>query len=52
MRRRAGSSLVQVIACLLFGAKPLPEMMLSYCQLEPLEHISVIFESRHYNLTQ
>ena len=26
--------LVQVMACRLFGAKPLPEPMLAYCQLD------------------
>ena len=30
-----GSALVQVMACRLFGAKPLPEPMLEYCQLDP-----------------
>ena len=34
MRHWTGSSLVQVMACLLFGAKPLPELMLAYCQLD------------------
>ena len=28
-----GSALVEVMACRLFGAKPLPEPMLTYCQL-------------------
>ena len=40
-----GSSLVQVMTCLLFGAKPLPGPMLAYCQLESWELISVKFES-------
>ena len=35
MRRWAGSSLVQIMACRLFGAKPLSEPMLEYCQLNP-----------------
>ena len=35
MRRRAGSALVQVMACRLFGAKPLPVAMLAYCQIDP-----------------
>ena len=35
MRRWTGSALAQVMACPLFGAKPLPEPMLSYCQLDP-----------------
>ena len=30
-----GPSLVQVMACRLFDAKPLPEPMLVYCQLDP-----------------
>ena len=34
-RRWAGSALIQVMACRLFGAKPLPELMLVYCQLDP-----------------
>ena len=38
------SSLVQVIACHLFGAKPLPEPMLAYCQVDSWEQISVKFE--------
>ena len=34
MRQRTGSSLVQVVmACRLFGAEPLPEPTLVYCQL-------------------
>ena len=28
------SALVQIMACRLFGAKPLPEPMLDYCQLD------------------
>ena len=34
MRRRTGLSLVQAMACRLFGAKPLPELMITYCQLD------------------
>ena len=30
-----GSALVQVMACHLFGTKPLPEPMLGYCQMDP-----------------
>ena len=36
-----GSALVRVMACRMFGAKPLPELMLAYCRLDPWEHISV-----------
>ena len=35
MRQWAQQALVQVMACRLFGAKPLPEPMLAYCQLDP-----------------
>ena len=35
MRQWLGSALVQIMACRLFGAKPLSEPMLGYCQLEP-----------------
>ena len=45
MHQWTGSGLVQVMACRLFGAKPLPEPMLAYCQLDSYEHISVKFES-------
>ena len=44
MRQRPGSSLVQVMACRLFGVKPLPEPMLAYCQLDSLGLISMKFE--------
>ena len=33
------------MVCRLFGAKPLPEPMLVYCQLDSCEQISVKFES-------
>ena len=36
-------TLLQIMACRLFGAKPLSEPMLPYCQLDPKEHISVKF---------
>ena len=41
MRQWTGSSLVQVVACRLFGAKPLPEPMLAYSQLDSWKYISV-----------
>ena len=47
MRPWTGSTLVQVIACRLFGAKPLPEPMLPYCQLDLWEQTSVKFESKY-----
>ena len=49
MRQWIGSSLVQVMACRLFGAKPLPEPMLVYCQLDSWEQVSVKFESEFYH---
>ena len=38
------SELGQVMACRLFGAKPLHEPMLSYCWLDSWEQIAVKFE--------
>ena len=49
MRHWTGSSLVQVMACLLFGAKPLPEPMLAYCWLDSWEHNWMKFESEFYH---
>ena len=43
MRKQPMISLVQIMACRLFGAKPLSEPMLDYCQLEPWEQTSVQF---------
>ena len=42
-----GSTLVQIMACRLFGAKPVPEPMPTYCQLDPQEQTSVKFESKY-----
>ena len=52
MCQRTGPSLVQVMACRLFGAKPLPEPKLVYCQLDPWEQVSVKFESEFYPFIQ
>ena len=41
MRQWTESSLLQVMACRLFGAKPLPEPALAYCKLDSREQISV-----------
>ena len=42
MCQRTGSALVQVMmTCCLFGANPLPQPMLTSCQLDPWEQISV-----------
>ena len=54
VRHWTGSSLLQVMACRLFGAQPLPEVMLSYCQLDPKEQTSMKFKSKkeiHLNLS-
>ena len=50
MRQWTGSLLVQVMACRLFGAKPLPEPVLLYCQLDSWERVSVKYESELYHL--
>ena len=49
MRHWNGSALVQVLACRLFGAKPLPEPMLVYCQLDSWEQISVKLGTGFYH---
>ena len=46
MRQWTGSALVQVIARRLFNAKPLPEPMQDYSQLDSWKQISVKFESK------
>ena len=43
MRLWTGSALVQIMACCLNGAKPLSEPVLTYCQLDPKEYISMSF---------
>ena len=43
MRQLVGSTLVQIMACRLFGAKPLSQPMLRYCQLDPWEQTLVKF---------
>ena len=40
-------SLVQIMACRLLGAKPLPEPMMDYYSLNPWEQISVKRESKY-----
>ena len=46
MYRWTGPTLVQLMACRLFGAKRLPEL-LNYCQLDLWEQNSVKFESKY-----
>ena len=43
MRQWSGPALVQIIASRLDGAKPLSEPILTYCQLNPKESISMKF---------
>ena len=43
MRQRTGSTLIQVAACRLFSAKPLPEPMLVYCHLDSCFSFSEIW---------
>ena len=50
MRRKTRLSLVQIVACRLYGAKPLIESIIAYCQLGPWERVLLKFESEHINL--
>ena len=47
MRQWNGSAVVQAMACRLFGAKPLPEPMLTYFQLNPYEQTTVKFAFKY-----
>ena len=49
MHQWTGSTLIQVMACRLFGAKPLPEPVLAYCQLDSWEQTSVKFKSESFS---
>ena len=44
-----GSSLVEVMAWHLFGAKPLPEPMMTYCQLDPNQETCCLVPSHYLN---
>ena len=46
IRQKTTSPFVQIMACCLFGDKPLSEEMMDYHQLDPWEQISVKFESK------
>ena len=46
IRHQTRQSLVQIIACRLFGAKLSSEPMLDSCQLDHKEHYSVKFQSK------
>ena len=47
MRQWIGSTLVQIMACRLFGAKSLSEPVLGYCRLDPKEQTSVKLQSKY-----
>ena len=47
MGRWTGSALVQVMACRLFGTKPLPEPMLNYYQFNPQQQTSAKLEPKY-----
>ena len=51
MRQQTKPPLVQIVACHLFSAKPLPEPVMTYCQLDPWEQSSVKFllKLRHFH---
>ena len=49
MRQLTASPLVRVMDWCLFGAKPLPKPMLTYCPLEPYGQTSVKFDLKHNN---
>ena len=51
LRHQPMSSLVQIMACHLFGTKPLSQPILYYCQLDPKEQTSVKLHSkfRHFH---
>ena len=49
MRQWIRSALVQIMACRLFGTKPLSEPMLVCCQLDSWEQFSIKFESEFYH---
>ena len=54
MRLQPRPPLLHIMACCLFGAKPLYQPMLAYCQLDPWEQTSVKFSSRfkHFHWTK
>ena len=47
MQQWIRSPLVKIMACRLFGAKPLSEPMLEYCQLDPKEQTSMTISSKY-----
>ena len=49
VRQRTGSALIQAKACRLFGAKPLPETLLTYCQSDSKEQTSVKLKYKNFH---
>ena len=47
VRQWTGAALLQVMAFRLFSTKPLPEPMLTYCQLDPWTKTSLKFELKY-----
>ena len=47
MYQWTGSSLVEIMACRLYGAKPLSEPMQQNCRVDPSKQILVKFESKY-----
>ena len=44
---KSGPALLQVMACRLLGAKPLPKPMQTYCQVDAKERTSIKSESKY-----
>ena len=56
--QRSWTTLVQVMACCLFGTKPLAETMLIYCQFDPMNKLQwhwkktpLSFKNRHLKMS-
>ena len=47
MRQWIRPTLVQIMSCRLFGAKPLSNPILGYCSWDPMEETSMQFSSKH-----
>ena len=47
MHQGTGLALVQIMACRMFGTKPLLETTLTYCQLDPQEQSSGKYEAKY-----
>ena len=45
IRHQIRTPLIRIKVCRLFGAEPLSELIMAYCQLDPWHYISVNLES-------